>query len=161
MAAKPPPHEVAQYDAFQRSVKIVSVRFATANVQAPDIYIPNPARRLKSEVKRQSRYLNFTNGFIATMRFYFRGWWEDQAEVGVTAEAEVEVLYSSPTPMTDELFKVFQSRGLAPHAWPYLREFLHTSLARTGWPVQTLPVYVVGTVRRLAEPDPGSGGLVE
>lgn len=129
------------YDAFTRSLQLVSVRFARALVQAPAIYVANPARRLVSSTTRGGRYLNFSNGFAATLEFQFRGWWQDEPATGVTAEAEVGVLSRSPVPMIDGMFQVFKDRHLAGHTWPYLREFLHTALGRTGWPVMTLPLF--------------------
>lgn len=132
----------AEYQAFVSLLQIVRIRFAKAAVYAPAIFIPDPARRLVSSATRDARYLNFSQGFAATVEFRFRGWWEDEPGSGVTAEAEVEVLYRSPVLMTDEMFQRFKDAHLPGHAWPYLREFLHSSLGRTGWPIHTLPVFV-------------------
>jgi hypothetical protein len=131
----------ADYRAFVQFVQIVRVRFAKAAVYAPAIFIPDPARRLVASTTRDARYLNFSQGFAATLIFQFRGRWQDDPASGVTADAEVEVLYRSPVLMTDEMFRWFKDAHLPGHAWPYLREFLHSELARTGWPVHTLPVF--------------------
>jgi hypothetical protein len=150
----------AEYEAFVRSLQVVSVRFARASVQAPAIYIANPARRLILSTTKGAKYLNFANGFAATLEFHFRGCWEDEPSTGVTAEAEVEILYGSQSAMTDPMFQLFRDRLLTGHAWPYLREFLHSSIGRTGWPVHTLPFFPgPAGAPNPAPPAAGSGGL--
>lgn len=150
----------AEYEAFVRSLNLLSVRFAKASVHAPSIYVADPARRLVSSTTNTAKYLNFAGGFLATLLFQFRGAWQDEPDSGVTAEAEVEVLYGTSIPMTDAMFQMFRTHHLGGHTWPYLREFLHSSLGRTGWPVHTLPLFrppAIGTVPR--PPAGGSGGL--
>lgn len=159
-AAPAPGVPPAEYRSFVRLVQIVRVRFAKAAVYAPAIFIPDPARRLVASTTRDARYLNFSQGFAATLEFQFRGRWQDEPASGVTADAEVEVLYRSPALMTDEMFHWFKDAHLPGHAWPYLREFLHSALARTGWPVHTLPLFAPAP----GNADPAaalSGGLTE
>jgi hypothetical protein len=149
-----------EYEAFVQSLNLLSVRFAKASVRAPRIFVADPARRLVSSTANTATYLNFAGGFLATLDFQFRGSWQDEPDSGVTAEAEVEVLYSSPVPMTAAMFQLFKNRHLGGHTWPYLREFLHSSLSRTGWPVHTLPMFRPPAIA--ADPGSlagGSGGL--
>jgi len=156
------PASAVDYNAFVQSIEVVTVRFAKASVVAQAIYIADPSRSLRSVLRHSAQYLNFASGFQATVQFQFRGFWEDEPASGVIAEADVQVLYRSPYPMTDAQFEVFRQRNLPIHAWPYLREFLQSSLARTGWPVYTLPPYKVMPPR--ADPRPSElagGGLSE
>lgn len=156
------PPSAVDYNAFVQSIEVVTVRFAKASVVAPAIYIANPSRSLKSVLRHSAKYLNFASGFQATVQFQFRGFWEDEPYSGVTAEADVQVLYRSPNAMTDAHFEVFRQRNLPIHAWPYLREFLQSSLARTGWPVYTLPAYKVAPPKTDPRPSElGRGGLSE
>jgi hypothetical protein len=145
----------AEYHKFVQGLKILRVRFAKAAVYAPAIFIADPARRLLSATTRDARYLNFSRGFAATLEFRFRGWWEDDPASGVTAEAEVEVLYQSAALMTDEVFQRFKEALLPGHAWPYLREFLHSGLGRTGWPTHTLAVFTPASAANANVSQPG------
>lgn len=159
-AAPAPAATAADYRSFVQFVQIVRVRFAKTAVYAPAIFIPDPARRLVASTTREARYLNFSQGFSATLVFQFRGRWQDDPASGVTVDAEVEVLYRSPIVMTDEMFQWFKDAHLPGHAWPYLREFVQSALARTGWPVHTLPLFAAA--RGNADPPTSqSGGLNE
>ncbi|HEX2210251.1 MAG TPA: hypothetical protein VHG93_21420 [Longimicrobium sp.] len=144
-----------EYRAFVAGLQVVGVRFAKAAVYAPAIYIPDASRRPRFTITRDARYLNFAQGFTATMVFHFRGWWTDEPTSGVSAEAEVEVLYRSPVLMSDDLFQRFKEGHLPGHTWPYLREFLHSALGRTGWPIYTLPLFAPGKSGGPASPAPG------
>jgi hypothetical protein len=90
----------------------------------------------------------------------------------VTIRADYAVEYASPLPMTDAYFETFRALNLPLNTWPYFREFVHSTLARAGWPPTTLPAFRVGAGKRgaallrdaagekaapvVAEPDPAT-----
>lgn len=62
--------------------------------------------------------------------------------------ASYELLYSSETAITDEIFEVFKRHNLPVNAWPYLREYVANTLGRFGWSPFTLPAFKVNTPPR-------------
>lgn len=47
--------------------------------------------------------------------------------------------FDSQQPMTQEIFDIFEDVNLSVNTWPFLREFVSTSLGRMGWSPFTLP----------------------
>jgi hypothetical protein len=92
----------------------------------------------------------------ATVGFTSRAKWSDREGgfqvlhtyvVGVeSAEQELAHIqvtfgldFDSQQPMTQEIFEIFEDVNLSVNTWPFLREFVHTSLGRMGWSPFTLP----------------------
>lgn len=132
------PQEQA-YNALLTSMELLDVRFSRVLVEAPTIFLAEEARPLEPLVQTDGRYFNFGSGFVAFATLHFAGQYEDDDDPSVTAEAELELLFRSPIPMTDDHFEIFKARNLPLYARPYFREFLHSTIARTGWPAYTLP----------------------
>lgn len=65
----------------------------------------------------------------------------------VYAEFEVTfgLEFASAEPMTDQIFDIFGEINLPVNTWPYLREFISTTLGRMGWAPFTLPALKRGT----------------
>lgn len=65
--------------------------------------------------------------------------------------AEIDVTFSvdftSSEPMTDDIFSVFQRVNLPVNTWPFVREYISTTLGRMGWLPFTLPALKLGTER--------------
>ena len=47
----------------------------------------------------------------------------------------------SEVPMVDEIFQTFEQYNLRINTWPYLREFVHNTLARMNYTGLILPLY--------------------
>ncbi|MHB8576340.1 MAG: hypothetical protein ACYDCQ_13525 [Dehalococcoidia bacterium] len=47
--------------------------------------------------------------------------------------------FTSPLPMTNTIFPIFSENNLPVNTWPYLREFVSTTLGRMNWTPFTLP----------------------
>lgn len=80
-----------------------------------------------------------------------------QFEEGSAVHAEIAVTfglhYQSGQPMSDALFEVFRDVNVPVNTWPFLREFLATSLGRMGWQPFTLPALKQG----MPDPDDTEG----
>lgn len=67
---------------------------------------------------------------------------------GDTLHAELTVTFglrfSSSQPMTDRIFNVFKDVNLPVNTWPFLREYVSTTLGRMGWQPFTLPALKQG-----------------
>ncbi len=55
--------------------------------------------------------------------------------------------FVSSEPMTDEIFLIFRDVNLPVNTWPYLREFVSTTMGRMNWAPFTLPTFKTGTER--------------
>lgn len=83
------------------------------------------------------------SGFRATQHYQVR------VRAADLTLAEIDLAFSlnfaSAAPMTEVIFAAFAEINLPVNAWPYLREFLATTMGRMGWTAVTLPTYKVGT----------------
>ncbi len=130
-----------QYNALIAGVQLLSVRLAKAEISAPKIYVGDPERKLEARISNSATFLGLPAGFMAQAGLHFEGYHTDEEAPQVSVAIELELLYSSTHAMTPELFEEFQHRNLPLNAWPYFRELLQSSLARTGWPIYTLPAF--------------------
>jgi hypothetical protein len=79
-----------------------------------------------------------------------------EATIGPTEapQAEIEVTFglrfTSQQAMTEPIFRVFEAVNLPINTWPYLREYVATTIGRMNWLPLTLPALKRGTppVRR-------------
>lgn len=66
-----------------------------------------------------------------------------------TVHAEIDVTFAldfdSEEPMTPEIFALFGEVNLPVNTWPYLREFIATTMGRMGWTPFTIPALKRGT----------------
>jgi hypothetical protein len=138
-ASGPPPADA--YDALVTSMYLLNIRFARASVTAENIFVAQKGRKLEPKVDTGASFVNFGSGIAITATLDFRGQYTDEEDPAISAEAELELLFRSAIPMTDDLFELYQVRNLSVFTWPYFREFLHSAIARTGWPVYTLPPF--------------------
>lgn len=71
---------------------------------------------------------------------------------GNTTHAEVSATFglhfTSDRPMSDAVFEVFRDVNLPVNAWPFLREFVSTTVGRMGWQPLTLPTHKHGVSKQ-------------
>lgn len=137
----PGPQPADAYDALVTSMYLLNIRFARASVTAETVFIAQKGRALEPKVDTSASFVNFGSGVAITAILDFRGQYADEEFPSISAEAELELLFRSAIPMTDDHFELFTARNLPVYTWPYFREFLHSAIARTGWPVYTLPPF--------------------
>lgn len=65
--------------------------------------------------------------------------------------AELEITlsldFASKLPLTADLFAIFEEVNLPVNTWPYLREFVSTTIGRIGWIPFTIPALKQGIER--------------
>lgn len=137
----PGPPAADAYDALVTSMYLLNIRFARASVAAEAVFVGEKGRALEPKVDTSASFVNFGSGIAITAILDFRGQYTDEESPSISAEAELELLFRSAIPMTDDHFELFKARNLPVYTWPYFREFLHSAVARTGWPVYTLPPF--------------------
>lgn len=62
-----------------------------------------------------------------------------------TIDVSFSVDFASETPMDDGIFSLFRGANLPVNAWPFLREFVATTVGRMGWLPVTLPALKIGS----------------
>lgn len=127
------------YNEFISGLDLRNIRLVRADIDAPGL----PERRtLQPQLRiEEATYVNGDAEVRITHHLFFGGFYEDEKEEAVRIRAQFEVTYSAAERMSDEIFAEFKARNLPLNTWPYFREFVHTALARVGWPVLVLPVY--------------------
>lgn len=130
-----------EYNNFVKQIEVEDIRIVSAQVNILDYsYFPSSA-----EVKWRTKasYENMEEQFNVFHRYNMTIWdketKEDKAKISVT----FLVSYSSKIPISDDLFTIFKVRNLPLNTWPYLREFVHNTTMRIGWPPFVAPTYVV------------------
>jgi hypothetical protein len=111
---------------------------------------PLTPERVYLEVEDQPSYEPSAAGFICTHAYLVRANSEGHEAFRITLELKVQ--FDSAAPMTDRIFKVFATANLPLNTWPYLREFVASSVARMGWQALTLPALKRGVRTPSANP---------
>jgi hypothetical protein len=139
------------YNAFIAGLELVQIRLAAAHIDAPN----PPERRPVAPVLNvdDATYRNGDDHFVVRQTLAFTGTYEGEDEPALRVRVTFEVRYTADERMTDPLFSEFRSRNLPVNTWPYLREYLQSTLGRTGWPVLTLPAYKTAPSTTAAELD--------
>ncbi|HEV2527153.1 MAG TPA: hypothetical protein VGT61_01715 [Thermomicrobiales bacterium] len=70
--------------------------------------------------------------------------YSDEARELATVRVLFALSYQVPFPVTDDLWNVFKEQNLPVNAWPFLREYVSTTLGRMGWTPLTLPAIKIG-----------------
>ena len=129
------------YNNFVRQIEINNIRIVSAQVNILDYsYFPSSAEvksRMKASYEKVEEQFNVFHRYNVTI--LDKETKEAKAKISVT----FLVSYSSKIPISDDLFTIFKVRNLPLNTWPYLREFVHNTTMRMGWPPFIAPTYVV------------------
>jgi hypothetical protein len=87
-------------------------------------------------------YDNAEDGF--SVRFPYEVRFDEGAVNHARIRLELGLRFSSRQSMTDHIFSVFKDVNLPVNTWPFLREFVSTTLGRMGWQPFTLPALKQG-----------------
>ncbi len=157
-----PPEEVRAeispqtYAAFIGQVALRSVWLTNARVT--NMAGPGAPKSGALNIGEETRWEPTATGFRAFHGYQVRLSEDDEAHADIEAEFGVE--FVSPEPMTDAIFTVFARANLPVNTWPYLREFVASTMGRFGWQPFTLPALKRGTLRKpetdaeVAQPKP-------
>jgi hypothetical protein len=130
-----------EYAEFINQIELLGIWLDSAEID--NVRGPIMPDRVDISIMSSGEWKTIDTGFIAVHRH------DVTLAVGDESAAEFVVSFglefSSSMPMTDDLFEVFEDVNLPINTWPYLREFLGSSLGRMGWVAFTLPSLKVGT----------------
>lgn len=98
---------------------------------------PETPEHVTIRVEDAARWEPTENGFRAFMDYRIRllGGTKVLASFAVTYAVD----FASRQPLTEQFFRPFSEVNLPVNTWPYLREFVSTSLGRMNWTPFTLP----------------------
>ncbi len=134
----------SEYGKFIGQIELLSIWLARAEVE--NRAGPEPPARGKFSIEDDSTWAPQPGvGFVVNDRYTVE--LHGETSLAMSVKAEYAVLYRSSTPLTDELFQVFKRVNLPLNVWPYLREYVSSTMGRFGWPPFTLPAFKVNTPR--------------
>lgn len=141
----------ADYIRFIQGVELQDIWLHEARVER--LGSAGPSGSVGLEIETRVRWGPGEHGFLAFHGFRVHLTTADEqreemasadAPDGVaTLEAEFALLYASEMAATEELFDRFQEVNLPVNSWPYLREFVSTTLARMGLNTIFIPAFKV------------------
>lgn len=132
---------IDRYDRFIKALRIQGIRLVKANLHA-NVASPNPSNTdLKIAFIIDEKLPVQKNGFevICTLQVSFTAK-EDGADLG-RIDVEFAIRYDSTAKLDQESFELFVANNVPLNAWPYLREFVQSSMNRMGWPTFVLPSF--------------------
>jgi preprotein translocase subunit SecB len=132
-----------EYREFVQGLELKHVYLSAAKVKRvrmPDVAVP---LRYGHNISKK-RYSNSEEGFSASFTFqvtlFEEGVEAPFGEIDVTFTAE----YTAKQAMTKKIFEVFGDINLPLNVFPYIREYVHTTTNRMGFPTLILPTYKSG-----------------
>ena len=123
------------YSAFVMQIDLLNIWLQEASVinrMGPDT--PDQAT-LRIDETADWEYI--TDGFRAHHQFKVSV--EGSSEIYANINVTFSVDFQSGRPMNDDLFTIFARVNLPINTWPYLREYLASSIGRMNWLTYTLP----------------------
>lgn len=130
------------YKKFIRGLELEDLKVAFAKASVKESFKP-PA---VINVEIASSYKQLKNNRIKVIHEYnLECTKEGKDKTGFIVEVRYIVVYSSKTPMTKELFKIFSESSLLLHTWPYFRQYVHQMTF-----LMKLPPLVLSTIKIFA-----------
>jgi len=130
-----------EYASFVKQIELLEVWLVDARVE--NRYGPRTPRRTAIGIASPPpTWRDTDDGFEVEFPYSVR------FTQGEDVEAEIAVTFglrfTSSQPMSQGTFEVFKEVNLPVNTWPFLREFVSTTLGRMGWQAFTLPAYKQG-----------------
>lgn len=129
------------YNNFVTQIEIANIRLVSAQVKILDYsYFPASTKvnwRMRATYEKAEEQFNICHRYNVTIAD------KETNEAKAKISVAFQVVYSSKIPINDDLFTIFKVRNLPLNTWPYLREFVHNTTMRMGWPPFIAPSYIV------------------
>ena len=126
------------YNSFLGQLNILRVRLIKSSTIA-NVEYPKPPET-SIEVSYEPSYKIQEGGFEAFADYEVRLVDTKSEEKQGILAATYGLTFASKEDMTDEIFMVFGQLNLPVNAWPFMREYVLTSMGRMDWPTFTLPL---------------------
>jgi len=133
------------FNELMRDLSLVQIRTVRVDHRASEEFRHADVKQLKLDYN--ASYTNTEDGFVAEATYTLRLLGPRRKVFGRTTIV-FRVYYTTPQPMTDEIFEIFGNRSLKVQTWPYLREIFQNLSWRSNWPAASLPILKVGFAER-------------
>ena len=128
------------YALFIGQIELENIWLATVHIE--NTHGPKTPDHATFHFSSTARQEPLVGGFRAFHHYTVR----IEAVDSLLAELQVTfgVDFASTLPLTDEVFSIFEEVNLPVNTWPYLREFVSTTIGRIGWLPFTIPALKQG-----------------
>ena len=133
-----------------RDLNLVLIRTVRVDHRAGEEVRHADVKQLRLDYN--ASYTNTEDGFVAEATYTLRLVGPHRKVFGRTTIV-FRVYYTTPRPMTDEIFEIFGNRPLKVQTWPYLREIFQNLSWRSNWPAASLPILKVGLPEQAGDKD--------
>lgn len=135
---KQPKISPEDYREFINQIELQHIVLASASIKRHGV--PTFEGTLSYDQKPTKReYESSANGFEATLHYLVELREEGNDQPFGEIRTAFTASYRSEEEMTDVVFDVFGELNLPVNVYPYIREFVHSSTARMGFPGLVLP----------------------
>ncbi len=124
-----------QYAAFIRQIELAALWLHDAHIQ--NHAGPDTPERAVIAIASDAEWADQGDGFRVLHHYHVSLMATDTALAGI--DVTFGLRFTSASPMTDAIFGHFEEVNLPVNTWPYLREFVATTLGRMNWLPFTLP----------------------
>lgn len=143
----------AAYSAFIRQIELRQIWLHQARVE--NVHGAATPESTNIDIASRARWTAASDGF-RIFHSYVLKFEDENKRLHAEIELEFGVEYSSNEPLTDEFFGVFREVNLPVNTWPFLREYVSSTLGRMGWTPVTLPAFKIGPGQERPQPHAGA-----
>jgi len=137
-----------QYSEFIRQIELRDIWLNEASVS--NNHGPLTPVDVTVQFDSDASYVLRENGFRASHQYRVR--FESPDSLLAQIEIRFGLDFLSSTPISDQIFSVFKDVNLPVNTWPFLREFVATTLGRMGWSPFTIPAFKTNVGRSKDDP---------
>lgn len=130
------------FNEFVSTLNLVLIRTVRVDHRAEVEFRHADVQQLKLDY--DASYTDTDDGFVAEAAYTLKLVGSRRKVLGRTVVV-FRVYYTTPQPMTEEIFEIFGNRSLKVQTWPYLREIFQNLSWRSNWPAAPLPILKVGS----------------
>lgn len=143
-----------RYTTFIQGLELHQIGLVDARVE--NRVGPGPDGPTVVDVQSRSNYrqegAGGDRGLIAFQDFLLT-YRHDDTDLGVL-QVMFGVAYRIADPVDDDIWAIFRERNLPVNVWPFLREYVSTTLGRMGWTAHLLPAFKDGAPWEEPDDDP-------
>jgi len=133
-----------EYGAFVAGLQLDSVYMtSSSSVRNREPDVSNGAKLKYGFNSKVLKFIKSDLGFISTVKYDVDMYDDSSDEPFCTIKTTWALEYTSDIQINDKIYSIFKDRNVPLNAWPYFREFVHSSTLRMHLPALVLPVYKV------------------
>ena len=137
----PPPEK---YQDFVRDVELSNARLVACNVES--MASLGHDAQVSYKIETSNEFVQHDEGFEALQKCFLSFFVEQGSENAAVGHIEVTYGFAYACTFEDDAYpidaylRVFEQVSLPINAWPFIRQFVHDTTQRMGWPSLMLPL---------------------